>query len=56
MIPSWNMAGIIPPIRPGVGGGNPDRSPYKVGFISIIERFGISPERVKILNGLVTFR
>lgn len=56
MIPDWNMSGAIPPVRPGVSGGSADRSPYKVKLEDIIDRFGTTPERLAILDGLLLFR
>lgn len=56
MIPSWNMAGVLPPIRPGHNGVSEDRSPYKVPIIAVIENFAISRQRVAILQGFLNFR
>lgn len=56
MIPSWNMAGVLPPIRPGMLGHSPDRSPYSAVLADVIERFSTSPERIKILQGLLRLR
>ncbi|MCU9838736.1 hypothetical protein OEZ49_13235 [Ruegeria sp. WL0004] len=56
MIPAWNMAGIIPPIRPGQPGFCPDRSPYRVDLVDVIDRFATTKERVGILQGLLNYR
>ena len=56
MIPDWNLANVLPPIRPGVPGHSDDRSPYKVGLVRLIERFATSSERIKILEGLLAYR
>jgi hypothetical protein len=55
-IPSWNIHGIVPPIRPGRDGHDPDRSPYSVDLRTFIERFGMTVQRRDILRGLLTFR
>lgn len=54
-IPNWNLHGVLPPIDPS----NPvskHRSPYKVSLIDLIPRFGISIERLEILEGLLSLR
>lgn len=56
MIPDWNMAGVLPPIRPNAAGHDPDRSPYKVRLNDVVEKFALSEERVDILNGLMDYR
>lgn len=56
MIPTWNMAGVLPPIRPGMPGHSPDRSPYSAVLADVIERFSPSPERINILQGLLRLR
>lgn len=56
MIPSWNLAGLIPPIRPGEEGHGTDRSPYNATFSEVIEHLGITPDRLAILTGLLGYR
>lgn len=56
MIPAWNMAGVIPPIRPGQPGHSADRSPYVASLTTVVDRFALSPERLKILKGLLAYR
>ena len=56
MIPLWNMAGVLPPIRPGMPGHSADRSPYSAVLADVIERFSTSPERINILQGLLRLR
>jgi hypothetical protein len=56
MIPNWNSAAVLPPIRPGQPGHSPDRSPYRVSLVAVVERFATSPERVQILRGLIAYR
>lgn len=56
MIPSWNIAGVLPPIRPGAPGHSPDRSPYPAGLADVVDRFSTSTERVNILHGFLNLR
>jgi hypothetical protein len=55
-LPAWNGTGVLPPIRPGVLGNSPDRSPYKVDLVAFVDKFSSSPERKKILDGFLRFR
>ena len=55
-IPDWNFAGVIPPIRPGKSGVDPDRAPYKTSVVELIERFGTTQDRLDILFGLIKYR
>ena len=50
------MSGIVPPIRPGLPGFDPDRSPYHVGLDDFVSRFALSADRVEILRGLLRYR
>lgn len=56
MIPSWNVTGVLPPIRPGYPGHSPKRSPYRVSLSDFVDQFSFSPERIQILQGLLAFR
>ena len=56
MIPDWNLAGVLPPIRPGQGGTSSDRSPYTVALHHLVDRFAKTPERIAILQGLLDYR
>lgn len=56
MIPSWTMAGVLPPIRPGQEGHSPERSPYCVPLEEVIDQFASSPNRISILDGLLKYR
>jgi hypothetical protein len=56
MIPDFNMAGVLPPIRPGQDGISPDRSPYPVALHAVVDRFAKTPERIAILQGLLDYR
>lgn len=54
--PAWNAAGILPPIRETSESTGHDRSPYRCDLMSLIERFGTSPVRCKILKGFLEYR
>lgn len=56
MIPCWNMAGVLPAIRPGKEGNDSDRSPYAVTLKQVVERFASTPDRIIILKGLFDYR
>lgn len=56
MIPDWNISAVLPPVRPGALGHSPDRSPYGASFSQIVERFATSAERIRILQGLLSYR
>lgn len=56
VLPRWNSAGVLPPVRPEMPGSSPERSPYRVALASFINRFATTPERMKILDGLLRFR
>lgn len=50
------MSGIIPPIRPGLPGHHSDRSPYHAGLDEFIDRFALSADRAKVLEGFLNYR
>ncbi|CAA0189669.1 DUF6932 family protein [Acinetobacter baumannii] len=56
MIPEFNMAGVIPPIRPEHAGYSPDRSPYIADIESVVDRFGTTQARIDILKGFLSYR
>jgi uncharacterized protein DUF6932 len=54
-IPPWTADGVLPPInasRPV----SPDRSPYVVSLGDYVRRFGSTPERRVIIDGLLRYR
>lgn len=55
-LPHWSNAGVLPPVRPNHLGYSPDRSPYAVSLLTLVERFSTTPERIKILQGFLQFR
>lgn len=54
-IPSWTGLGVLPPINPDDPIGAV-RSPYGVSLTDVVLRFGTSPERCRILDGLLRLR
>lgn len=56
MVPDWNLAGVLPALRPGEAGHSEDRSPYLATLSDVAQRFDISPRRTIILQGLLAFR
>jgi len=55
-IPHWSILGVLPPIRPDSDAASPDRSPYCASPLDLCHRFGVSPERRRILSGLWELR
>jgi hypothetical protein len=55
-IPEWDINGILPPISPGELGHSMNRSPYRTALIDVVENFSRSPERKRILTGLLDYR
>lgn len=56
ILPHWNGVGVLPPVSPGALGNSPERSPYLISLVGFVDRFKTSPERIKILDGLLRFR
>jgi len=54
-IPDWNAQGLIPPIDVN-DPASLARSPYQVSLTDLVLKFATSPERKKILDGLLRFR
>jgi hypothetical protein len=38
-LPAWTGMGILPPIKPGMAGNSPERSPYQIDLPGFFERF-----------------
>ncbi|MDA3971433.1 MAG: hypothetical protein PF442_08775 [Desulfobulbaceae bacterium] len=55
-LPAWSSAGVLPPVKPGMSGSSPERSPYQIDLISLVDRFATSPDRMQILEGFLKFR
>lgn len=56
MLPSWNTAGVIPPIRPNANGATDDRSPYRIKCDEFVEAMCVTAQRALILRGLLRYR
>ncbi|MFZ6686864.1 DUF6932 family protein [Undibacterium sp. SXout11W] len=56
MIPSFNASMVLPPFIGADPTTRAGMSPYKVTMLQIVERFAISPDRIAILNGLISYR
>lgn len=56
IIPDWSIHGTLPPIRPGTDAVSMDRSPYPALPLDFCLRFGKTPERRRILRGLIELR
>lgn len=55
MIPAFNLSGVLPPfagVSPSVAG----MSPYVCSMLELSQRFCTSAARVKLFNGLVSYR
>ena len=54
-IPQWDSRGLLPP---HLGGGTSAdrRSPYRVSLLEMVERFGSTPARRKLMAGFLGFR
>lgn len=56
MLPLWTMGGVLPAVWPGQPGHSDIRSPYVTDLANVVQRFATSPERISILQGLMSFR
>lgn len=57
MIPEFNQAGVLPPFLSAHGPANPDGvAPYTVSISELVYHYSYSPERNKILQGLLDYR
>lgn len=55
-LPKWNVAGVVPPVRPGSDPTGLDRSPYRVTLDELVNTFATSADRSLILQGLLNYR
>jgi hypothetical protein len=53
-IPEWNAEGVLPPT--GEDPVSPERSPYPVSLLQLVDRFATTTERWTILNGFLRYR
>lgn len=56
VIPSFDIHGVVPPIRPGELGHSLDRAPYPSDMLSFCMHFGGTAPRREILRGLLELR
>lgn len=56
MIPSLTLSHVLPPFLNNDPTKTANVSPYNTDLCTIIDRFGISPERVQIIRGLLAYR
>lgn len=56
LIPDWNEKGLISPVQEGAPGHSSKRSPYSVDLVSFVNRFAISEERCRIVEGFLKYR
>ena len=53
--PMWNAVGVLPPLNET----DPiaaERSPYSVSLSDFVDRFGTSPDRCRVMDGLLRYR
>lgn len=56
MIPTLNASLVLPPYIGAEASSRAHMSPYDTDLIELIRRFGISPNRIAILRGLLSYR
>lgn len=54
--PKWTFAGVLPPIRPGKPGHDPDRSPYQTSLGEFVTQMGYTSKRLQLLEGFLNYR
>jgi hypothetical protein len=54
-IPAWTAEGVLPPVNT-TQPVSPERSPYTVSLTDYVLRFGDTPERRVVVDGLLRFR
>jgi|AntDeeMinimDraft_4_1070355.scaffolds.fasta_scaffold01392_2 hypothetical protein len=54
-IPDWTTEGVLPPVDDN-NPTSPARSPYEVSLADLVQRFGTSKERIRILDGFLGYR
>lgn len=54
-IPDWTAEGVLPPVDAS-NPTSPARSPYEVSLVELVQRFGTSQERIRILDGFLRYR
>ncbi|HVY06857.1 MAG TPA: hypothetical protein VHB46_12855 [Burkholderiales bacterium] len=57
MIPPFNISGVLPPFVGSTPAASPSNMcPYTVTMLELVRRFCTTPERAKLLRGLIGFR
>jgi len=57
MIPSLNQSGVLPPFLPNQGPASPAAmAPYRASLVELVQMFASSPARVRLLQGLLSYR
>lgn len=56
MLPSFNASGVLPPFLGEEPGERQAASPYTASMSELVMQFGYTPERRRILRGLLAFR
>jgi hypothetical protein len=56
VLPSFNASGVLPPFLGVQPGERQTASPYTASMNEFVVRFGYTPERRRILGGLLAFR
>ncbi|MDZ7853919.1 MAG: hypothetical protein U5L98_15055 [Halomonas sp.] len=54
-IPDWTAEGVLPPVDAN-SPTSPNRSPYQVALVELVDRFGTSNERIRMLDGFLRYR
>ena len=59
-IPAWDGHSVIPTIRMGIPetavNERNNRSPYKSDVVEVVQRFGVTEHRIRLLNGFLDYR
>lgn len=57
MIPAHNQSGVLPPFLPGNPPSSPGAmAPYKASLLDVVQRFSTGSDRLKIIQGLLSYR
>lgn len=56
MIPAFNVSNVLPPYLGGDPTFRAEMSPYLACATELVRRFGTSPERIQIIDGLLRYR
>ncbi|WP_245337294.1 hypothetical protein [Shinella sp. HZN7] len=54
-LPPFNSNGMLPPLA-SENGADADRSPYTITMMELVQRFGTTPHRRRLLNNLIAYR